>query len=279
MEKFENFSHRHYLTLDQKERKEGDQMTCYGCTNKIWSDFYGCTHCKHYICKSCFGLPPEMLHPFHKEHPLTLLAESPYKEASASPYCHACRVKCEGFIFHCSECKFDLDVNCATLLMPTTNNNKASEQQTHPHALIPCYTKYKQIEFLCCVSKQSINGTIYVCLSCRAIVDESCSQLPQQITHHIHPRRTLTLTNYGVKYFKSCKACGVSKNRFCYTCSGCSECFGRFKFHLDVRCASLIPKNQLQEEVVVQAPASFTHPHGLIPCDSKGFFNFSCSAC
>ncbi|XP_059655095.1 uncharacterized protein LOC132302262 [Cornus florida] len=106
-------------------------------------------------------------------------------------------------------------------------------------------------------------------------MDESCIQLPQQITHHLHPDYSLTYT----RSYISCKACGVSKDRFCYSCSGCY-------FGLDVRCASLMPKaiienyddQSLENQQVVQAP--FTHPHDLIPCDNtKGIFSFSCSAC
>ncbi|XP_059656797.1 uncharacterized protein LOC132303525 [Cornus florida] len=282
MEKeIDHFSHTHYLILDQDKRKEGDQMTCNGCTNKISADFYGCTPCKHYVCKSCVGLAPKIRHPFHREHPLTLFPQSPYKRATDSASCDVCGMECDGFVFHCSKCKFNLHVNCATL-MPTTNNYKASEQQTRhvykgsEHPLIPCYRKNKQLDFLCSVCDQHIKGTIYVCLDCRAIMDESCIQLPQQITHHLHPdHHTLTFTSSCV----ICEACGAFKDRFCYSCSECP-------FRLDVRCASLMPKaiienyddQSLENHQVVQA--SFTHPDDWIPCDNtKGIFSFSCSAC
>ncbi|XP_059656815.1 uncharacterized protein LOC132303536 isoform X3 [Cornus florida] len=280
-----HFSHWHYLRLDQQKRKEGDQMTCNGCENKISGDFYGCTKCKHYVCKSCVGLAPEIRHPFHTKHPLTLFAQTPYEESRdpdhqppyghSVPYCNPCGMRCDGFIFHCSECQFDLHLNCATL-MPTTNNYKTSEQQTphlcllrsfsnKPHPLIPCYRKNKQLDFVCSVCKQHIKGTIYACLDCHAIMDESCIQLPHQITHHLHPQHTLTLEESYGDYAYNCKECN---------------------FRLDVRYASLMPKaiienyddQSLENHQVVQA--LFTHPHDLIPCDnSKGIFSFSCSAC
>ncbi|XP_059656817.1 uncharacterized protein LOC132303536 isoform X4 [Cornus florida] len=222
-----HFSHWHYLRLDQQKRKEGDQMTCNGCENKISGDFYGCTKCKHYVCKSCVGLAPEIRHPFHTKHPLTLFAQTPYEESRdpdhqppyghSVPYCNPCGMRCDGFIFHCSECQFDLHLNCATL-MPTTNNYKTSEQQTphlcllrsfsnKPHPLIPCYRKNKQLDFVCSVCKQHIKGTIYACLDCHAIMDESCIQLPHQITHHLHPQHTLTLEESYGDYAYNCKEC------------------------------------------------------------------------
>ncbi|XP_059656809.1 uncharacterized protein LOC132303532 isoform X2 [Cornus florida] len=295
--RIEHFSHWHYLFLDQQKRKEEDQVTCNGCTNKISGDFYGCTKCKHYVCKSCVGLAPEIQHPFHTKHPLTFFTQSPYKhEESRDPdglsprdqpaYCYACCKKCDGFIFHCSECKFDLHVNCATLMPTTTTNNyKASEQQTthlcllglfgrKPHPLIPCYRKNKQLDFLCSLCDQVIKGTIHACLHCHAMMDESCIQLPKQITHHFLPHRTLTLIP---SFDFNCHVCGVSKEGL-YFCYSYHNFEFRSEFCLDVRCASLMPKAIIENHEVVEAP--FTHPHDLIPCDiTKGIFIFSCSAC
>ncbi|XP_059650932.1 uncharacterized protein LOC132297976 [Cornus florida] len=295
-----HFSHKHRLTPhDQKQLIDGETIKCEGCQKSNLSYFYGCNRCHYYICKSCGELPREIQHPFHKEHPLTLLAQSPYGSYDSEvsddsdsseqydhsreySYCNACRKKCEGFFYHCSACEFDIDVNCATLMPITTDyhyhsssGHKEEEKQiTHPHRLIPCCRKNKDVDFLCSVCHLPIKrGTIYVCLECRAILDTSCTQLPLNFKHHFHPHHSLSLRfsdYFDNPFYHVCNACSQRNCRFSYECH---ERKPFDSFELDVRCASLMPKRE-----VVQV-SQFTHPHVLLPCDTNGTFSFSCSAC
>ncbi|XP_059631013.1 uncharacterized protein LOC132273922 [Cornus florida] len=235
--------------------------TCKGCGMRVSNDFYGCEGCEYWLCRSCYKLQPEMTHPFHKEHPLTLLFEK------GDSSCYACFNKCKGFIYNCLECKFDLDVKCATLI-PTTKNHPDQRMFSHPHPLIPCNRDNKDVDFSCsmCDLPIPIKAIIYVCLDCRVIMDESCAQLIQQITHDFHPH-PLALQNFRSLFEHFCNACGDFKNGFHYRCSECN-------FILDVRCASLKPK-------AIENQLTFTHRHDLLPCDcdTKGNFSFLCSAC
>ncbi|XP_059631024.1 uncharacterized protein LOC132273932 isoform X2 [Cornus florida] len=262
---YKHFIHRH--DLKRYGFNSSIWEVCKGCGEAIFGNCYGCERCKYWVCRSCYKLPPEIRHPFHKEHPLTLLFESSYERGA--PRCNACSEKCQGFIYNCFECKFELDVKCATLI-PTTKNHSEDEQRmfSHPHPLIPCNRDNKDVGFSCsmCHLPIPIKAIIYVCLDCPVIMDESCAQLIQQITHDFHPH-PLALQNFRSFFMHFCNACGDFKNGFHYRCSECN-------FNLDVRCASLKPK-------AIENQLTFTHRHDLLPCDcdTKGNFSFLCAAC
>ena len=134
-----------------------------------------CLHCKNLLHESR-ALPPEIIHPFHLEHPLVILRKE-FK-------CNAC-CRTRTAVFHCSRCQFSLDLDCATLL-PTTRNSESDDHShsSHCHPLIQC-DDIKKSKFYCsgCGSSISDSNSIFVCLQCGILLDKSCTELPQEITH------------------------------------------------------------------------------------------------
>ncbi|CAL5359794.1 unnamed protein product [Camellia sinensis] len=156
-------------------------FTCSFCKLPInGSRIYVCLDCKCLLDESCAEWPSQIQHPFHRQHPLTLLDQ---RHNTFSRQCRACGkvlkkgilFKCdecrvrndqcvdssrcsacekwlrEGFSFNCSDCNFSLDPLCASLipLLSSTQNSQGSSRDdefqiqklSHPHPLILCEKK------------------------------------------------------------------------------------------------------------------------------------------
>jgi hypothetical protein len=113
-EEINHFSHQHDLKLT--EELLNDEQ-CDGCMLPISTSpspqFYSCAQCKFFLHKSCVELPRKKRHPILHPHLLTLFTKAPY--ASSKFICNVCRRLCDGFTYHCEECKFDADVQCSLI--------------------------------------------------------------------------------------------------------------------------------------------------------------------
>ncbi|XP_021669084.2 uncharacterized protein LOC110656553, partial [Hevea brasiliensis] len=178
---------------------------------------YGCSSCNFFLHKSCAELPTEIQNFAHPSHPLSLLiltCQNPKKFK-----CNICLKDCRGFIFHCRECNFQLDVECASLT-PTVNFGD------HPHRLTVVDNIYDELE--CCACNGSCIGSpAFRCLKCNFNLHLVCGPLPITIKHkcHIDP---LTLKDFYVEDDDDdefyCDACELPRNpRLCvYYCeTGC----------------------------------------------------------
>ncbi|KAI7985751.1 hypothetical protein LOK49_LG14G01868 [Camellia lanceoleosa] len=247
--------------------------------------------CKALLHKSCAELPSKLHHPLHPLHPLTLLVPSPDPERpdfNEFWACWACH-RYLSFVYHCFDCKFYLDVVCATYLQPTTTTAAAAEnneeedhdqdhrQFTHSHPLILCHNK-QQFPIPCRACDLPLGDSVYLCPTCHILIHESCAQMPREIKHPLHPPHPLTLVD-DRHSFKTCEGClsGIHSD-FAYVCSHC-------EFNLDVRCAFSKPTTMMSK--IHHHPLAFFNetPHlmgKLIcnACDKPGYNPcFRCAWC
>ncbi|XP_059435587.1 uncharacterized protein LOC132168611 [Corylus avellana] len=155
------FSHEHDLKLID-EQLENDEK-CDGCMWPIYPPFYTCTPCRFFLHKSCVELPTIKSHPLHR-HPLALLPEP--RDVDKYFVCNACRHNCNGFVYHCDKCNFDLDVQCSS--MPDIFKHEG-----HEHRLI----LYSASNFEKC-SSCDFGGQIFRCAHCEFTLDFKCVTLP-----------------------------------------------------------------------------------------------------
>ncbi|KAK9275836.1 hypothetical protein L1049_023108 [Liquidambar formosana] len=222
-----HFSHQHPLTLFCK-RGKGDTVHCSACLLPVSSGpTYGCSRCKEFVLhKSCAELERQLQHPFHPQHPLNLFTKSPYQSTC---YCDACGNSCSGFVFHCADCRFDLDVGCASLV-PAIN------YEGHDHRLTLLDKIYNK-HAVCKTCDKPCDAFVLCCVKCDFNVHKSCAELPQKLQHPFHPRHNLTLFRenpYGLGKTCLCDACRKPYSGFIFHCADC-------KFDLDVGCASIVP--------------------------------------
>ncbi|GMP95720.1 hypothetical protein CsSME_00044657 [Camellia sinensis var. sinensis] len=237
----QHFSHNHPLNLV-------DQVaifaTCQCCEQIVMTrntPSYKCLKfgCWFHIHKLCTQLPQQLSHPFHPQHPLTLLPHPPSNGGEFR--CQACGKARRGFTFHCSTCQFNLDINCASL-KPQINQQISIRHFSHTnlHILDLC-NKDKNFDVFCsaCESQFQDHDSIYVCLECKLLLHKPCAELPQKIDHHpFHPQHSLVLYTKMPPWesFKRCKACWKDYSfGFNYRCVEC-------KFILGIECAFLMPR-------------------------------------
>ncbi|KAL7195390.1 hypothetical protein ACSBR1_035585 [Camellia fascicularis] len=182
------------------DNKTNFKFPCSGCKQPInGSRVYVCLDCNCLLDESCAKWPSQIDHPFHPQHPLTLLVHHPWN--STSSRCRACGKVLEGFTFHCSECNFSLDARCASL-MPTQNSEAKDELQiqqlslSHTHPLIPCQTKMG-FRLSCDACQLHFDdSSVYICLECNFLLHKSCADLPREVKHSFYHQHTLTLLEY-----------------------------------------------------------------------------------
>jgi hypothetical protein len=160
-----HFSHEHDLKLidEQLEKEE----KCDGCMWPIDPPFYACTQCRFFLHKYCVELPRKKSHPLHR-HPLTLLPEPPYVPSFS---CYACGRDCNGFVYRCDRCNFDLDVHCSLI-------SDKFIHEGHLHRLVLSCSSYSGK----CSSCDS-EGPSFRCPGCKFNLDFKCATLPPTIRH------------------------------------------------------------------------------------------------
>ncbi|PSS11569.1 Protein kinase C-like [Actinidia chinensis var. chinensis] len=267
--------HGHEGTFNKLE--EIDFSPCFVCWYDYSSSLITCLHEHSYgdpkmaIHKLCYyNIPPKIdHHPFHPQHTLTLHPKPPYD--SGFFLCNACGRTRWAFPFHCEECHFDLDVHCATMLMPINyaNSHQIQHLPSHPHPLISCERDPNSNVPCSGCGKPIEDCLVYVCLHCKCLLDKSCAEWPSQIEHPFHPQHPLTLFVRPNNPLSRCSACGNEFKGFAFQCWECN-------FGLDVFCASLTPTQNY--ELGIDQP-SMNHPHPLILCENKKNFGHFCSGC
>ncbi|XP_059438984.1 uncharacterized protein LOC132171629 [Corylus avellana] len=174
-----HFNHEHDLKLID-EQLENDEK-CDGCMWPIYPPFYTCSPCRFFLHKSCVELSRKKSHPLHG-HPLILLPKAPYSGECFS--CNACQRKCNGFVYHCDKCQFDLDVQCS--LMPDIFKHEG-----HEHQLILDSASNSE-ECSSCDSK----GIVFRCAHCVFSLNFKCATLPRTTKYRPH-EQSFTLCYKG----------------------------------------------------------------------------------
>ncbi|KAK3035146.1 hypothetical protein RJ639_032819 [Escallonia herrerae] len=120
-------------------------------------------------------------------------------------------------------------------------------------------------EVTCCGCLKTIVDSAYGCKKCGFFLHKTCAELPEKITHTMHPQHQLQLFARPVSSHKpdcpnslfqtcDCNVCGLKSRGFTYRCSLCD-------FNVGVSCASdkTAMKLDFHEHPLtyVQRPASF----------------------
>ncbi|XVE96055.1 hypothetical protein REPUB_Repub02eG0188400 [Reevesia pubescens] len=213
-----------YKSADEEEEEE-EKVRCFACGGGLEGPSYRCRYsCKFYLHKACaeLELAPEINHPLHTSHALAFLAKAPYVDREYE--CDFCGKDCFGFVYHCDECDFDLDVNCA-LLESTTQNFHKLQHSCHEHPLIfnEKFNKKKDAYCMGC-RKELLSGPIYRCLECEFDLHRECAELSLEINHPYHSKHSLTLLPNPPDHSEtfSCSFCEKDNwEGFVYFCSIC----------------------------------------------------------
>ncbi|XVF84213.1 hypothetical protein PTKIN_Ptkin17bG0007600 [Pterospermum kingtungense] len=218
----QHFSHQHPLLFIQQLQSiaSEDETCCYGCGKLVDGPSSCCNQCKFYLHKSCaeLELAPEITHPFHPQHLLTLLIKSPYSGRYECGFC--CR-GFEGFVYHCASCKFDLDINCAFIQSSLAEN---FPNYLHHHPLIFVQNHNEEVQHDCAGCKQPLSGPIYFCSDCCPFnLHKECGELPLQINHPYDRKHPLTLLPKSRIHPETCCCylCKINWEGFFYCCSFC----------------------------------------------------------
>lgn len=214
-----HFAHEHPLLLHVTRFNYFNY--CLACTQRIVGLAYCCVNCKSArLHKSCAELPQKLEHMFHSQHPLVLS-----KAPDGYFHCGACRKKSTGFAYCCSECKFYLDVGCASL-------NPTLKHPRHEHSL--AYFKESMDDRLPCnACGKRCRRDLYLCVPCDFRLHPDCLPLPSMIEHRCHQLHPLFLRDKFVD--------GDPNDQYCDYCEElrnpdqgvyhCKECL--FSAHID----------------------------------------------
>ncbi|KAK8308216.1 hypothetical protein V6Z11_D02G040800 [Gossypium hirsutum] len=224
----QHFSHPHPLVFFKcqtvaSEEVDPEAALCLGCEKPVEGWSYGCNQCEFYLHKGCaeLELAPKIQHPFHPKHPLTLL---PNSDRYMSGICDLCGKKFGGFVYNCSDCSFDLHINCALLQSSIAANFPNS---LHPHPLLFIQNHNNEIEPHCSGCQKPISGPIYHCSDCTYTIfnlHKECAELPLEINHPYDRKHPLTLLPQPPTHPQkcSCYLCRIQWKGFVYSCSLCN---------------------------------------------------------
>ncbi|GLT96169.1 hypothetical protein SLE2022_138130 [Rubroshorea leprosula] len=203
-----HFSHPLVLVEEEIGRITGIYY-CSACRNRVEGSYYDCSECDFYLHKSCAELPREINHPFHLDHPLILYEKRPrYPSVGPGFICNSCgKLKgADEFVYHCSSCKFDLDIKCALLPNLITGDLPKLKHFSHQHSL--CFLQNHYVEpqdQSCSACEEPISGPVYCCFD-----------LIKSLNHG-HP---FILVSKPFSFV--CNACGTD-GEYCfpYVCTEC----------------------------------------------------------
>ncbi|XP_021282468.1 uncharacterized protein LOC110415216 [Herrania umbratica] len=244
----EPFLHKHFLCYDFYKKQEA---CCYKCSQQIDGRAYSCENCKFWLHKSCAEqeLPPQLSHPLHPQHHLTLFCDDSEKFV-----CDQCFYISGGYSYSCKGCSFNLDLNCASSSKGQLHQEDYGQRSkigqrkrihhfSHEHPLdLFNYRKIGKIEISCSWCEKTLSagsGMSWGCLElCKnaTFFHQSCfRKIPKRVQHPFHPSHSLGLQYKN--YSSTCNACkGELEDYPCqnYYCNKCN-------FWLHVFCIRLLP--------------------------------------
>ncbi|KAH0901297.1 hypothetical protein HID58_040800 [Brassica napus] len=141
---------------------------------------YRCYLCRLEFEIRCSMLSLEIDYPYHPKHPLKFLTKE--ERHFSDGKCRICGKYLRWKFYHCSICKFSVDVDCVrdppplTILFP-----KAHEHQL---SLTP-----RKISFDCDACGMAGDRSPYSCQQCYFMIHQSCIDLPEIINVNRHEHR------------------------------------------------------------------------------------------
>jgi hypothetical protein len=162
-------AHTHALVLVGPYRFREKGKKCDGCRTSLreskWS--YWCEACDFDVHARCAKLRERVVTAFHP-YPLKLLPKSPYPPRHLQ--CDLCdeRMPTHGWVYHCTNCKFDLHPACA--LLPRDPLCSA-----HPHRLSTCgYRTYHGKSYVCDLCLEFGGELGFRCDKCNFNIHPKC---------------------------------------------------------------------------------------------------------
>ncbi|XP_076956775.1 uncharacterized protein LOC143632069 [Bidens hawaiensis] len=140
---YKHFSHKHNLMMH--EMPEGAEVSCSGCNSSATKTIYICWQCNYYLHEQCFHATRSRKHPSHPQHHLTLVPYPTYP--SNSFYCNSCNIIGTGFSYSCSDCDFDLHVQCAYSISSATNSHQSHHVSYPNQETVPTVPNAPSISF------------------------------------------------------------------------------------------------------------------------------------
>ncbi|KAL4308974.1 hypothetical protein GQ457_01G034740 [Hibiscus cannabinus] len=235
-----NYGHQHPLLLLSTEDEfisnhSGVSAECSRCGDKVSAPCFVCAEdCGFYLDKVCADAPLELHHPFHQDHPLLLMQNSPYSYRGWT--CNFCHEKGKKFVYHCS-CSLDFHIKCALFTFNIAENNFKELQHVALHPpLISTYKGDEPVEDVrkCFGCWEPLTNYAYFSPDCGFYLHKQCAELPLKVNmcHRKHP---LVLQFKGHRF--SCEICQTNRERVTGLVYCCSPC--KFDFHIE--CASPPP--------------------------------------
>nr|VDC74285.1 unnamed protein product [Brassica rapa] len=170
-------AHEHSLVIE-KDLYHPRCTFCGGGTRDMY--YYRCSLCSLNFEIRCSMLALEIDYPYHPQHPLKILTKEEHHFSDGK--CLICGEELGLKVYHCSICKFTVDVGCVrdppplTILFP-----KAHEHQLN---LTP-----RKISFDCDACGMAGDRSPYSCQQCYFMIHQSCIDLPEIINVNRHEHR------------------------------------------------------------------------------------------
>ncbi|CDY63460.1 BnaCnng42150D [Brassica napus] len=170
-------AHEHSLVI----AKDLSDFKCDFCGEEIQGSYrYRCSPCRLEFEIGCSMLALEIDYPYHPKHPLKFLTKEEHHFSDGK--CLICGEELGLKFYHCSICKFSVDVSCVrdppplTVLFP-----KAHEHQL---SLTP-----RKISFDCDACGMAGDRSPYSCQQCYFMIHQICIDLPEIINVNRHEHR------------------------------------------------------------------------------------------
>ncbi|KAJ8769749.1 hypothetical protein K2173_005955 [Erythroxylum novogranatense] len=296
-EKLEDAAEKENETLNGYE----EAPVCDGCYNLIDGPAYFCETCPDFwLHQSCASLPFELVHPLHSPHPLNLLINPHVSKCSRFSefyICDKCRNICLGFGYHCSECQFSLDIQCAlsptsdcqllsgdcSLGPPQTEAEISHFSHEHTLALFKFNREKEIMDSMECKECKSgcgmpftVSGLVYGCFNCRFYLHQACAAIPREIQHPFHRQHQLVLDYQRNRIRKFiCDECRDVSQLFMASCNHC-------EFRLDFKCVLYTSAKDEQRSKLHSARTKFhhfSHRHAVHLFNSRNKLPNKCDGC
>ncbi|CAD5333785.1 unnamed protein product [Arabidopsis thaliana] len=175
--------HEHHVSII----KHRDGLECDAC-DRSFGDVISCGECKFTVHRKCvfmFDIQEIFDHPSHDGHCLKLLTTGAPDDTDQK--CHLCGKKTKRLLYHCSDCKLNVDIDCIIDYICARSPLKLP---WHHHPLIKVDLGANMPCDFC-----NESGIDYCCPRCRFMIHERCASVfdSPEITHPSHVRHPLKL--------------------------------------------------------------------------------------
>ncbi|VYS58804.1 unnamed protein product [Arabidopsis thaliana] len=239
----------------------GDSLECDAC-DRSSGDGFSCSECKFTVHRKCafvFMTEDIFHHPSHDGHCLKLLTTGAPVHTDSK--CHLCGKNTKHLLYHCYDCKVNLDIDC---MIDGICTLARLSKPWHPHLLLMVdFSSDMWCDFCYEGGKHG-----YFCPRCRLVIHESCVSVfdSPEINHPSHLSHPLKLITNGAPDYtedRSCHICGKETGNLLYHCDFC-------KVNLDLECA-------VENPIPVALSDLKVHEHTLTLMPR--LISFICDAC